>query len=138
MDMKVIFPGGKKVDAIYDGITVKTDQPESNGGAGEAPSPYDMFFASIATCIGYYILSFCHKREISTDQIEIALRMEKNDDTGLIGNMAFDIQLPADFPTKYRKAITKAADECKVKMHLENPPSIEITASTSEPMTVEP
>ena len=134
--MKVIFPGGKRVDAIYDGITVKTDQPESNGGTGKAPSPYDMFFASIATCIGYYILSFCQKREISTDQIEIALRMEKNDETGLIGNMAFDIQLPADFPAKYRTAITKAADQCKVKMHLENPPSIEITTSTSEPMTV--
>ncbi len=134
--MKVIFPGGKKVDAIYDGITVKTDQPESNGGAGEAPSPYDMFFASISTCIGYYILTFCHKRDISTDRIEIAIRMEKNDTTGLVGNMVFDIQLPADFPEKYRSAITKAADQCKVKMHLEDPPSIEITASVGETMAV--
>jgi putative redox protein len=132
LDMKVTFPGGKKVDALYGGYTVKTDQPESNGGAGDDPSPFDLFFASIGTCVGYYVLSFCQKRDIAADQIELDIRMDKNDDTGLIGHMVFDIRLPAEFPEKYRTAITKATDQCKVKMHLDHPPTFEITARVAE------
>ncbi len=36
MDMEINFPGGKKVDAIYKGFTIKTDQPEHEGGEGTA------------------------------------------------------------------------------------------------------
>jgi ribosomal protein S12 methylthiotransferase accessory factor len=54
MDMVVNFPGGKKVDAIYKGFTINTDQPEKGGGEGTAPSPFDLFLSSIGTCAGFY------------------------------------------------------------------------------------
>jgi len=136
VDMKVTFPGGKKVNALYEGFTIKTDQPVSSGGNGDDVSPVDLFFASISTCVGYYVLIFCQTRDISTEQIEISIDMKKSSETGLIEKMVFDIQLPADFPEKYRKAVTKAADQCKVKMHLENPPSFEINATVGNPISL--
>lgn len=33
-DITVTFPGGKRVDAHYDGRTVETDQSVKNGGEG--------------------------------------------------------------------------------------------------------
>lgn len=136
MDMKVTFPGGKKVNAFYEGFTIKTDQPISSGGDGDDVSPVDLFFASISTCVGYYVLSFCQTRDIPAEQIELSIDMEKNSETGLIERMIFDIQLPGEFPEKYRKAVTKAADQCKVKMHLENPPSFEINATIRDPISL--
>jgi len=52
MVMEIRFPGGKKVEALFDGFTVNTDQSVADGGAGSAPSPLDLFLTSIVTCTG--------------------------------------------------------------------------------------
>ena len=62
-EMRVTFPGGKKVDAEYKGFVIRTDQPVHQGGEGTAPAPFDLFLASIATCAGIYVLSFCQNRD---------------------------------------------------------------------------
>jgi putative redox protein len=54
MEMRVCFPGGERVHADYGEYTIETDQPVRNGGDGSAPSPFDLFLASIATCAGIY------------------------------------------------------------------------------------
>ena len=52
MDMEVIFPGGKRVNAIYKGFTIETDQSKRDGGEGSAPAPFDLFLASpLRTCV---------------------------------------------------------------------------------------
>jgi len=60
----VTFPGGKRVDASYNGFTIATDQAVDAGGDGSAPEPFDFFLSSIATCTGIYVLGFCQKRGI--------------------------------------------------------------------------
>lgn len=47
MEMRIRFPGGLAVEADLDGHTVRTDQPVAIGGGGSAPSPFDLFLASI-------------------------------------------------------------------------------------------
>ncbi len=39
-----------------------------------------------------------------------------------------EILLPAASPDKYREAVVRAADQCAVKKHMENPPAILVTA----------
>lgn len=126
MELKVNFPGDKKVDAYYQGFTIKTDQPIDEGGEGSAPEPFSLFIASIGTCTGYYVLSFCQSRKISTDNIELKLNFEKNTEKNLIENMAIDIIVPDDFPKNYKNALIKTASLCSVKKHLDNPPEINI------------
>jgi len=52
MDMEIFFPGGKKVNTIYKGFTIETDQSKDDGSKGSAPAPFDLFLASIGTCTG--------------------------------------------------------------------------------------
>jgi len=59
MEMKITFPGGKKVAASFNGQTVMTDQPKEAGGDGSAPAPFELFLASLGTCAGIFVLSFC-------------------------------------------------------------------------------
>ena len=43
--MSVTFPGGKRVDASYDGFQIETDQAVDSGGDGSAPEPFDYFLS---------------------------------------------------------------------------------------------
>ena len=132
MNMEIVFPGGKKVNALYRGFTIETDQPENGGGDGAAPSPFDLFVASIGACVGFYILSFCQERAIPTVEAKVILATEKNSETGLIGKITIEIQLPLGFPEKYKGAVERAAELCVVKKHLQNPPVFEIHTSIGD------
>ncbi|WP_319406712.1 OsmC family protein [uncultured Desulfosarcina sp.] len=129
MEMQVNFPGGKRVNSIYKGFTVETDQPPSEGGDGSAPEPYDLFLSSMGTCAGVYIVYFCESRNIPTEGISMTLRFERNESSHLVEKIAMDIRLPTGFPEKYRKAVIRAAAMCTVKRTLAQPPEIEITAT---------
>lgn len=122
MDMVVSFPGGKRVDASFRGLTVKTDQPVQAGGQGSAPSPFEVFLASVGTCAGIYVLGFCQQRGIPTEEIRIVQSLDVNPSTYMIEQINLDIQLPKDFPEQYKEAVIRSAQMCAVKKHLENPP----------------
>jgi ribosomal protein S12 methylthiotransferase accessory factor len=129
-EIKVMFPGGLRVDAEYKGFVVKTDQPVKNGGEGTAPAPFDLFMVSIATCAGFYVVAFCREREIPTDKAAVVMRMEKDPASKLIGKISIEIQLPAEFPERYKRAIVKAVDTCTVKLNVLKPPVFEIAIKT--------
>ncbi len=132
MDIFVDFPGGTRVDAHFGEFCVRTDQPAKAGGVGGAPTPFDLFLASLATCAGYYVLDFCRRRDISTEAIRLTQHVRTDPATNRADRISLEIQLPADFPEKYRTAIVRAAEQCKVKKHLENPPVLEVNACIGE------
>jgi putative redox protein len=130
MEMEIVFPGGKKVDALIGNDRIQTDQMPAAGGDGSAPAPFALFLASIGTCAGIYVLGFCQSRGISTDGIKIIQKMNHNPVTQLIDQIELEIQLPSDFPEQYKSAVIKSAQLCAVKKHLENPPDFNITTKT--------
>ena len=132
MEMEITFPGGARVDAHFGGFTLKTDQPIQGGGDGSAPTPFATFLASIGTCAGIYVLGFCQQRGIPTRDIKIVQRMHGDRMTGLIGQIDLEIQLPPDFPEKYKDAVIRSAEQCAVKKHLEHPPVFNVITSTTE------
>ena len=125
-EMKVTFPGGKRVDASYKGFVIETDQPIYQGGEGSAPAPFDLFLASIGTCCGLYVLSFCQERNLSLDGASVSMKTERDPEKRMIGKMTITVQLPPDFPDKYRGAVVKAVNLCAVKKHMEDPPVFEV------------
>jgi putative redox protein len=127
-DVKVTFPGGVRVQADYKGFKVLTDQPAYAGGEGSAPSPFDLFLVSLATCAGYFVVAFCRERGIPIADGGVALKVERNPETRMIAKIAINIDLPAGFPEKYRNAVVKAADICTVKSLILNPPVFAVTA----------
>ena len=124
MEMIIDFPGGSRVDAHFGPFTVATDQlPDLS-----APTPFALFLASIGTCAGYYVQEFCNKREIPMEGIRIVERTHSGR-SGLVDRVDLEIQLPPDFPEKYRDSVIRAAELCTVKKHLEYPPQIAVTVN---------
>lgn len=126
-DITISFPGGKRVDAHYDGRIVQTDQSVKNGGEGSAPEPFDLFFVSMATCVGIYVLEFCTTRDLSTEGLDVHLYSELDPEEKRYPIIGIDITLPSDFPKKYHKAIWRTANLCSVKKHVLTPPQILVT-----------
>ena len=133
MDIHVQSPGGLVVEARFGDFTISTDQPLADGGTNTAPSPFDLFLASLATCAGYYVMAFCRERDLPTEGIALKMTNSWNDQAHLAENIAIEITLPADFPEKYRRALIRVAGMCTVKRHLENPPAFVITARNGHP-----
>ena len=125
--MQIRFPGGVAVEATNGGHTIRTDQPRKAGGADSAPSPFDLFLASIGTCGGYYALRFCQERALPTEGLGVTLETDL-DERGRVTTVRLEIALPPDFPEKYRPAIVRAVEHCKVKAHIEEPPRFEVVA----------
>jgi ribosomal protein S12 methylthiotransferase accessory factor len=84
----------------------------------------------VGACAGIYVLGFCRQRGLSTDGMRIIQNPEYDRETGLVRSIHLDIQVPKDFPEKYRSAVVRAAEQCLVKKHFEAPPNFEIATST--------
>lgn len=126
----ITFDGNKKVSAHFREFTIHTDQPEKGGGENTAPSPFELFLASIGTCAGFFVASFCQSRSIPTGNIGIVQTVFRNDETHMVEKITLDIELPPDFPEKYKAAVIKTAETCIVKKHLDSPPKIIVETRT--------
>lgn len=135
-DIEVFFPGGKRVDAHVGKHVVRTDQPADAGGDDSAVGPFDLFLASLATCSGFYVLGFCQARELPLDGISLRQHVESDPTTKLPTSITLTLTLPESFPERYRVAIGKAAESCKVKKTLAASPTVTVrveVGATSAP-----
>lgn len=132
-ELRMSFPGGRKVQVQLGHHVVLTDQPKEKGGDDEAPSPYSLFIASIGACAGFYALAFCQARQISTEGLEVVAipRSEEH----VLAAVDIQVTLPPDFPERYRGAILKSIDQCSVKRSIEAQPRLDVRLvdETSQP-----
>jgi len=128
----VTFPGRKQVDAHCGGFVIHTDQPTNQGGDGLAPDPFTLFLASLATCAGYYVLAFCQARDIPMYGIHVDLESDV-EQTGRLARVRLHVDLPTSFPVKHIEGIRRAAEACKIKRIIADPPVVEVIASMREP-----
>lgn len=135
-DIEITFPGGKRVDALVGAYVVHTDQPVDAGGEGTAVAPFDLFLAALGTCTGLYVLAFCQARGISTDGLSLRQRVEINPATKLPNGIRIEVRLPSSFPEKYRTAVLRAAEGCKVKKTIAAAPSIDVALAPADELLV--
>lgn len=125
----ITLDGGKKVSAHFHGHTVLTDQPINAGGENSAPAPFDLFLASLGTCAGIYVKSFCDQRNVPAENIRIIQTVEYDPEKRLPSKIGINIQLPPDFPEKYREAVVNVAQLCAVKRAIANPHEFDVFSS---------
>jgi ribosomal protein S12 methylthiotransferase accessory factor len=118
---------GRRVDASVGRYTVHTDQPVERGGDDSAPSPFQLFLASIGACAGLFVQSFCRQRGIPTQEIRIVEQPRYGAD-GALESVDLDVQLPKSFPEKYLAAVVRTVEECTVKRAIRAQPAFRVRA----------
>ena len=128
-EMEIVFNGGKRVEAVFDGKKVSTDQEVDEGGQGVEPTPYQLFLASLGACSGIYVINFCEARDIPTKGLKLIQRVDRDEKTKHLNSVEIEVVLPEGFPEKYEKAVLRAAALCSVKKAILDPPEFSLKAS---------
>src|SRR5690349_4460007 len=118
MDIEVTFPAGKRVAAQVGAHLIETDQPVALGGDDGSPAPFDLFLASMATCAGIYALGFLQARNLPTEGLRLHQHVDFDPATHLPTRVRIELSAPPTLPEKYRPAILRAIESCKVKKTL--------------------
>lgn len=129
-ELIITLPGKRRVDAAFGHHVVHTDQPLDNGGEDSAPSPFQLFLASIGACAGIFVQGFCAKRNIDPAGIRIVERPQY-DEQGTLKDVALDVQLPPGFPEKYQDALLRVVEQCSVKKAIAAQPTFTVRAVTA-------
>ncbi len=122
MEMEITLGGGLKVDAAFNGFTVKTDQAVGSGGEGSAPEPFAYYLASMGTCAALYVQGFCQVRQIPTEGLRLVQTAVWDEEKKRLAEVRLKIHLPPGFPEKYHKAVVRSAGTCAVKKSILDPP----------------
>jgi len=127
MKIEVKLLDGVKVEAKLNNHTILSDQNIQDGGEDKAPNPFEYFTSSLAMCVGFYVNSFCKKRNINTDGIVITQVDDSiNEENYYQRKFNIDIKLPDSFPDKYKEALLKTAQNCTVKKVIQNNPEFNL------------
>lgn len=126
--LRVTLPQGRRVDVQVGRHVVHTDQPTSNGGEDSAPSPFELFLASIGACAGIFVQGFCAARKLPTEGISID-EVPAFDAHGVLTAVELKVTLPADFPERYRDAVVKVVEQCSVKKAIAAQPTFNVVVA---------
>ncbi|MDD4737540.1 MAG: OsmC family protein [Kiritimatiellae bacterium] len=132
-EIKVTFPGGKKVDAEIKGMMVHTDQAVEDGGEGTAPAPFDYFLVSLATCSGIVAAAYCRRKGISTEGLTVSMDAPWDDARNRCDQVTFHLTLPKDFPEDHIEPIRQRVEACAVKKHILQPPEFRTVIQPFKP-----
>ena len=115
--MKITFEGNKKVKVRVKNFDVWTDQPQEQGGDASAPTPIDLFLASLGSCCGVFVLNFL-KQHALPENVYLTLDPIWNISDYVIEKIKVAIHVPTGFPTKYENALIEVAKRCLVARHV--------------------
>jgi uncharacterized OsmC-like protein len=126
MEMKIAYKGKKKFMVTTRGQQLLVDQPIEDEGTDEGMTPPEIFVASLATCMGVYVLNYCKNIGINPNDMILSVEWEKTSNPARIGKIKVDIKLPKIKAKDRQQAIIKVAEHCLVHNTIHNPPEISI------------
>ncbi|GHB80034.1 OsmC family protein [Streptomyces umbrinus] len=109
------------------GHRLHVDQPVEAGGTDIAPTPTELFAASLATCVAFYAGRFLHRHGL--DQAGLRVRTEftmATDRPARVASVHVTIVPPPGLSEQRRAALLAVASHCTVHNTLQQPPEIGI------------
>jgi len=105
------------------GQTLVADEPVEVGGAGNAPTPYDLLLGAIGSCTAMTLRMYADRRGWPLEGVSVRLthpRVHKEDCEACpaeqvgIQEMAREIELSGDLTDEQREGLLRIADRCPV------------------------
>ena len=124
--MIVEYAGGKKLVVHHRGLEAASDQTESSGGENTAMTPTELFVASLAMCVGVYIVYFASRHEIALEGMKIETDYQMSEDPRRVGAIQIRVKMPEPVDAKYQAALQRTAEQCVVHNSLRHPPDVVI------------
>lgn len=132
MEMKIAYKGGKKFIATCRGQQIIIDLPVEQEGNDEGMTPPETFIASLASCMGVYVLNYCRNVKINPNNMLLSVSWDKASNPARINNIKVEIRLPKMLDQERREALIKVAEHCLVHNTIHTPPKLEVSLFAGE------
>lgn len=125
--MEARFVAGEAYEVTVRGHRLVVDQPADAGGQDTAPTPTELFVASLATCVAFYAGRFLTRHGYSRDGLAVSAAYEMaSDRPARVRNVRLMVRVPAGLPPQRWAALRAVVSHCTVHNTLASPPSITI------------
>jgi ribosomal protein S12 methylthiotransferase accessory factor len=118
MDLQIKFDKTGRIVPYINGTEITMNE-----------SPFLIFLATAGMCSAVFVKAFMEQRGMSVQNVEITQRMNYNQATNMVNDIDIIVDLPSDFPEKYKSAIKSVVAQCPVKKHLAQPPTFNVEAN---------
>jgi uncharacterized OsmC-like protein len=135
--MDVTFHAGESYEVTVRGHEFTVDQPATSGGTDSAPTPTELFVASLATCVAFYAGRYLSRHGYSRDGLGVSVSFRMADDKpARVTDIQLTVRVPADLPAQRWPALRAIASHCTVHNSLVIPPAIDLdlVAATEVPV----
>jgi putative redox protein len=125
--VEVAFVAGESYEAVVRGHRIAVDQPAGSGGNDSAPTPVELFVASLATCVAFYAGSYLTRHGYGRGDLTVSAGFViASDHPARVSDIRVTVRVPANIPAKHRPALRAVARHCTVHNTLISKPSIMI------------
>jgi putative redox protein len=125
--MNVNYDGGERYEITVRGHRVLVDQPVTAGGEDLAPTPTELFVASLAGCVAFYAGRYLTRHGLSREGLGVAVtyRMAADRPARVTG-IHLTVHVPDALPTQRWPALQAVVEHCTVHNSLSNPPAVQV------------
>lgn len=110
------------------GHHLTVDQPVDAGGTDKAPTPTELFAASLAACVSFYAGRYLDRHGDDRTGLRVHADFDMaTDRPARVAAIRVTIDPPVGFPTERIPALTAVAGHCTLHNTLLNPPEVTIT-----------
>jgi uncharacterized OsmC-like protein len=125
--MEVAFLGGEAYEITVRGHRVVVDQPESAGGGDTAPTPTELFVASLASCVAFYAGRYLTRHSCDRTGLAVSASFEfAADRPSRVGQVQMSVKVPTGLPQSRWPALRAVIEHCTVHNTLNDPPPVRI------------
>jgi putative redox protein len=124
--IRVNHKGDDVFEIAIRGHLLHVDQPVGAGGSDTAPTPTELFVASLASCVAFYVRRFLVRHHLPTAGLTVDATFAMADRPARVGEITVSIDLPEGVPDGRRSALLAVASHCTVHNTLEDRPAVTI------------
>jgi len=104
--------------------TMTVDQPASDGGEDTAPTPTELFIASLASCVAFYARRFAARHGMPTAGLGVTADFGMASHPARVGEITLQLHVPGDLSPEQQASLLAVASHCTVHGTLLQPPKV--------------
>jgi putative redox protein len=124
--MDVRYDDGERYEIAIRNHQVLVDQPLDVGGNDLAPTPTELFVASLAGCVAFYAGRYLSRHGITRDGLGVQVAYRMADRPARVAGVELTVTVPDALPVQQRPALQAVIKHCTVHNSLTDPPTVHI------------
>ena len=106
------YQGDMLFETEIGGQRIVSDVTAPMGGKGRAPTPPDLFVASLGACVAAFVAHYCEQQGIDTGGLSVETCFEKSEQPVYLTHFHVDVNLPEADCADRQAAVQRVADHC--------------------------